>query len=724
MTVQSDLQSRPGISGPSAAPRQSSSVWKLFLASFAALYFELVIIRYLSTEIRVFAYLKNLPLIASFFGIGLGMILGSPRKSLKSWFAPLTLLLFLLIAFAPLFRLTHIPLPFADYYVWAPFQDVSKLVIPLRFLGEILGILALVTLFFVVLGGIVGEYISQFKPLPGYGINLAGSLAGVALFTLLAFLRLPPVAWTLIGVACLIPFFRHSKLAIILLLAAAAVTFPRDRHTFWSPYYRIDLYSYPSPQGWPQAPAYRLEVNHDFHQHILNLSDAFVSRYPNFEPNHSARINYEIPYLVMPHPSSALVVGAGTGNDVAAALRHGVGHIDAVEIDPVIIKLGRVYHPEHPYDSPLVKIYNDDARAFFKKATQQYDLIIFGFLDSHTLLSSFSSLRLDNFVYTRESFQEAGRLLRPNGAIVLSFSSGRSFVNDRMYATLQSAFGIPPQVYDNGYVDGLTFVVQKNAQKDAHKDAQNDLQKDVQKDGPAQAPLLSAHDISAQYAGGKAGDLVATDQWPFLYLASRRIPKSILWVLALFLIAAFFVLRRTVAVPLLSSRESVHLFLLGAGFLLLETKGVTELSLLFGSTWTVNAVVIAAFLCMGLLANVLIMYRPFPQALAYIALFLLLLLSLVLPYSLFSGLSAPLKVLAASIIVGLPVFFSGMIFSRSFRGVSSPAQALGVNLFGAVVGGTLENAVMIGGTMSLGILAIALYALSAIFAGRSTATIG
>jgi spermidine synthase len=697
------------MSAPSASTPQSPSAWKLFLASFVALYFELVIIRYLSTEIRTFAYLKNLPLIASFFGIGLGMILGGPRKTLKAVFPPITLLIFFLISFAPAFSLTHIPLPFADYFVWAALPRVTEVFVLLRFLVEILGILAIVTLFFVVLGSIVGEYISQFKPLPGYGVNLAGSLAGVAVFTLLAFLRSPPLAWTIIGVACLLPFF-HTKRAIVFLVAAAAVTLPHDLSTFWSPYYRIDVYPYTAPEGWPQAPAYRLEVNHDFHQHILDLSDAFLSRYPKFQPNTSARINYEIPYLVMPHPTSALVVGAGTGNDVAAALRHGVGHIDAVEIDPVIIKLGKTYHPERPYDSPLVTIYNDDARAFFKKSNQQYDLIIFGFLDSHTLLSSLSSLRLDNFVYTRESFQEAARLLRPNGAIVMSFSSGRSFVNDRMYATLQSAFGVPPQVYDNGYVNGLTFVVQK----DEHKD--------VQTGSPAQSPLLAAHDLTAQYSAAKTDHLVATDQWPFLYLASRTIPKSIVWVLALFLIGAYIVLRRTVAVPLITSRESIHLFLLGAGFLLLETKGVTELSLLFGSTWTVNAVVISAFLCMGLLANVLIMYRPFPRTLAYGALFVLLLLSLVLPYSLFSGLSAPLKVLAAAIIVGLPVFFSGMIFSTSFRDVSSPAQALGINLFGAVVGGTLENAVMIGGTLSLGILAIALYAGSALALQRRPRT--
>jgi hypothetical protein len=50
--------------------------------------------------------------------------------------------------------------------------------------------------------------------------------------------------------------------------------------------------------------------------------------------------------------------------------------------------------------------------------------------------------------------------------------------------------------------------------------------------------------------------------------------------------------------------------------MLLETKGVTELSLLFGSTWVVNAVVIAAFLFMGLLANGLVALQPISRRLA------------------------------------------------------------------------------------------------------------
>src|SRR5947199_3628240 len=87
------------------------NVLMLFLASFLALYFELVVIRYLSTEIRVFAYLKNLALVASFFGIGFGMILGKTPKKLRALFPIVAGSLFLLIAFAPLLKLTHLPVP-------------------------------------------------------------------------------------------------------------------------------------------------------------------------------------------------------------------------------------------------------------------------------------------------------------------------------------------------------------------------------------------------------------------------------------------------------------------------------------------------------------------------------------------------------------------------------------------------------------------------------------
>src|SRR5215471_13642425 len=100
---------------PADSSTQPGSYWRnalmLFLASFLALYFELVVIRYLSTEIRVFAYLKNLALVASFFGIGLGMILADPRRTKKNLFPLFASVLFLSAAFASKLRLTHLLVP-------------------------------------------------------------------------------------------------------------------------------------------------------------------------------------------------------------------------------------------------------------------------------------------------------------------------------------------------------------------------------------------------------------------------------------------------------------------------------------------------------------------------------------------------------------------------------------------------------------------------------------
>jgi hypothetical protein len=113
--------------------------------------------------------------------------------------------------------------------------------------------------------------------------------------------------------------------------------------------------------------------------------------------------------------------------------------------------------------------------------------------------------------------------------------------------------------------------------------------------------------------------------------------------------------------------------------MLLETKGVTELSLFFGSTWVVNAVVITAFLFMGLLANGLVELRPISPRLAYCGLFVSLIVDIIVPYSTFGALRGVEKVVAAGILVGLPVFFSGLVFSRSFRYETEPARGLGIS---------------------------------------------
>jgi len=687
---------------PTDSGWSTRGLFPLFLASFVALYFELIVIRYLSTEIRVFAYLKNLALIASFFGIGLGMVLERPPKTLKRLFPLIAAVLFLLIAFAPVLRLTHLPIPSAEYVVFTPQPAAPKghLFVPwlilmlLLYLVSVPAAIYLVAAFFAVLGGIVGQCFSKVRPLQGYGVNLAGSFAGIVVFTVLSFSDLTPVVWVLAGLLAAAPFFLRQRWALVVFgLIVCAMAIPQPR-VYWSPYYRISLDEVPPPPGWSHPAGYGVEVNHDFHQTMLDLSPEFIARFPGAEPNRSVLPNYELPYQLVPQPGRVLVVGAGTGNDVAAALRHGATHVDAVEIDPLILRLGRKFHPEHPYDSPRVSMFVDDARAFFKKTKQKYDLIVFGYLDSQTLLTSFSSIRLDNYVYTLESLREARGLLRENGTLVLAFAAGsRPFLKERLFATLAHAFNAPPRAYFTGLsTTGVVFVEGKGAESNT---------------------IRGFPEISKELQSDQAGTLLATDHWPFLYLESRTIPFAIWSVLALFLYFAITTLQRQAPLQVLATREGMHLFFLGAGFMLLETKGVTELSLLFGSTWIVNALVIAAFLFMGLAANTLVMFRPVSLRFAYSALFIFLALGMFLPYTLLGGLPIVAKVLASALLVALPVFFSGLVFSRTFRDVARPAQGLGINLLGAVVGGALENLVMVGGTPILGVLAIIIYALAA-----------
>ena len=678
--------------GPSRSFRSRNEL-SLFLASLVALYFELLIIRYLSTEIRIFANLKNLPLVASFFGIGLGMLLGKPSRRMRAALPVVTGLLFVPTRFAQWLHLSFGDVSW-EYSLGSSAGSGTRLLFVVRFLAVALGYSGLIIAFFTVIGGCVGHYLKQVSSLRGYGINLAGSLAGLVGFSCLAFLHLGPASWLAVGFLLLVPLIVKDRVTVVAFaIVVGAVAVPQP-NTVWSPYNRIDLVEIPPPAGWSHSSAYTLVANHSWYQWLLDLSPEFLKRYPQAEPNRFAVPYYELPYTLVAHPKNVLILGAGTGNDVAGALRHGAQHVDAVEIDPMILEIGRKHHPEHPYDSPRVTAYTDDARSFLKKTKTKYDLVVFAFLDSTTLLSSFSSLRLDNYVYTVESFENAKAVLTDQGSLVLSFATGRNFATDRLYATLCAAFGTPPTAYFTGYwVNGILLV-----------------------EGQARNTRLpQLVDVSGELqARTSRGVILSTDSWPFLYLTGRSIPSTVLAAAGLFLLMTWIVLRETDLMAWKNNPAHLHFFFLGAGFLLLETKAVTQLSLLFGGTWIVNSVVIGAFLLMSLAANALVALCRVPTPTSYAILLMLLIADFWFPYSQVNAMSVGSRLLVGGGWAALPVFFSGLVFSSSFKRFDSPAEMLGINLLGAVLGGILENAVMIGGSPILKALAIAMYAASAV----------
>src|SRR6201987_2495595 len=491
------------------SPIQSSNklLVRIFAISMAALYFELLVIRYFGTEIRIFAYLKNITLIAGFCGIGIGMVLVKVPTRLKNWIPLLFTLLFLSARYSRFLGLTHIGFFTPDDYVWGIHSHLPPLAVKALFVVGLALFFTMMTGFFVFIGCLVGMELKNCRQLPGYSANLGGSLAGMLLFTAMSFYSTPPAAWILAGCLLLSPFVYQHRTLMAAMVGVILLTAIPQPGAFWSPYYRIDFASLPPPSGWQTPAAYMLEVNHDYHQKAVDLSPDFVRRYPDYWPNSEALRSYDLPYQMISDPGDVLAVGAGTGNDVAAALLHGAQHVDAVEIDPVIVRLGLEHHPEHPYNSPRVSVIVNDARAFFNHSHRKYDLIIFGHLDSHTMLSSFSSLRLDNYVYTVESFRQAKDLLKDDGSMFVGFASGRTFVTTRQFATLTRALGSAPKTLLTGYdIFGVVFIY-GNAQT-------------------AQIPAME--DLTPTLIKSATAVQVTTDAWPFVYLPFRTIP---IWIL-------------------------------------------------------------------------------------------------------------------------------------------------------------------------------------------------
>ncbi len=167
-------------------------------------------------------------------------------------------------------------------------------------------------------------------------------------------------------------------------------------------------------------------------------------------------------------------------------------------------------------------------------------------------------------------------------------------------------------------------------------------------------------------------------------------------------------------------RFSPHFFVLGIAFLLLETKSLVSFSLLFGTTWLVNALAFFAILASVLLAiavNVRLQAeepgadvrracsrpsrsptwcRPTPC----------------------SSTRRRLRYALAAAIAFAPVFFANLVFTHSFRDTASADMAFASNLLGAMVGGALEYLALLTGFRSLLLLVAGLYVLAFLFSQR------
>jgi SAM-dependent methyltransferase len=700
------------------------AVFELFLVSALGLFAELVFIRWVASELRVVAFYKNLALLGAYLGLGLGFAWHRRQPDSRGFeraFFPIlaaVALSFLLIARTPLGEIILLNPANAQEYFWAGTLPVIapwvRGLLQIMLYVFLFGLFAVLAALFILLGHLTASRFTPFRPLAGYTINVAGSLFGILVYAAISYLGWPPPAWFLLSGAAGIYFLPRAprrkfalQSALALLPALLTLLWPTGyERTVWSPYYRIDLNPIAAGGDSSVILGYDLSVNQAWHQRLTNLDPAFVAKNYSAAPEYfdSMRAQYDTPFRAAASLKNVLVVGAGTGNDVAGALRAGAGHVTAVEIDPVILQLGRELHPERPYaDSSRVTLVVEDARTFFRRDTGKFDLIVFGLLDSHTLFASASSVRLDNFVYTLESLADARRLLAEGGLLALSFGSppGNQWVNERLYRNLTDVFGHPPQVYQYPSTD-ILFLIRQDSEAD---------------------PLVADPLVLPRPDFVYRADLApVTDDWPYLYLGNPGLPATYAIMILGIAVMSLLLVRRVLP----DFRQwSPFYFLMGAAFFLLETRSITEMALLFGSTWMVNAAVIAAILVMILLANALVetvqWENPLP---VYVLLGLSLLFNFLVPSSSFLGWNTPLRVPLAALAQALPLFFAGVIFAVVFRRTKSIETALGSNMVGAVLGGLCEYASLAMGIRVLIILAFVFYMLSAaaLAAGRRSKT--
>jgi SAM-dependent methyltransferase len=654
---------------------------QIALATFGILALELALIRWTSGQIRAFAYFKNLVLIAAFLGMGLGLALGRRYGGLVHWTLPTLLLVAVPLGLSEQLGLVHLKFPDPSVHTWGTelsdgalrsFLDVTLFV----------ALIGLIVAVFLLAGSAVGCLFPRLPALRAYRWDLAGSLAGVLVMTGVTATGAGPAWWLVLGV---LPFVWLSRRPVsfgagVLVIALGAYS---GQGATFSPYNRIDLVS--DPDG------IRMDVNRDFHQSMYDLSERAIAASPDPAATRHLRRCYELPFVINERRGSALVVGAGTGNDAQAARRHGYERIVSVDIDPQIIALGRRLHPEQPYSDPRVSEVVDDARAVFERQKgQAYDAVVFGLLDSHAMFTSLSTLRLDNYVYTEEGIRAAWEHVSPQGHLSISFSvfAGRWIFN-RLYWTIARATGREPLALLHRMNYGCTFVV-------PGPEARLDFEGIDFPAVPPSKPLRAVRTTS--------------DDWPFLYVRPETFPWGYVAVLGLVIVLA------AGATPLAFGRQTVGrdfdavLFLMGAGFLLIETRGVTALSLLFGSTWIVNSAVFGGILVMALLANEAV-WRFHPHRLTpwFAGLLASVTLLWAIPPTALTGLPLVTRGVLGGLINGLPVAFAGVIFSILLARSHNATASLGSNLLGAVVGGCLEYLSMLVGLKALALLALALY---------------
>ncbi len=636
------------------------------------LFVELALIRWTGSNVIYLSYFSNFILLGSFLGIGIGFLRSGSRAPLFPWAAPaLAFLVFFILAVPVEVDRTGAQLIF---FGGEPTGLPMWLTLPIVFL-------AVAAIMAMIADGVARTF-ATFEPLEAYRLDIVGSIIGIATFSVLSFLGTPPIAWAaVVGICFVVLGLPRPGRVVVLSVVALGVMLGTESltaHTAWSPYYKVLA----RPIGGDSTQVW---VNGIPHQLIESTSKRRAAEPLYFTPYERAQNAVR----------RVLIIGAGTGGDVAIALENGAERVDAVEIDPHLYELGWQLNPDHPYQDPRVHVHVTDGRAFLERSNDRFDMILFALPDSLTLLSGQSSLRLESYLFTMGSMETAKAHLAPGGIFGMFNYYRETWLVDRLAGTLDQVYGHQPCIDTIGRVGHFAVLTTSV--------------------DPAQVSCDSLWHASVSDVPAPA-----SDDHPFVYLRTPSIPSIYLLTLVLILLVSVIAVRVS-AGPLGQMRSSLDLFFMGAAFLLLETKNVVQFALLFGTTWFVNALVFGGILVTVLVAiEVARRVRFKDPRFLYAALGVAVAVAWLVPPDRLLQLSAGPRFAAGIALAFTPVFIANLVFAERFKKVGSSVVAFGANLLGAMVGGVLEYSALLFGYRALLLLVGGLYALAFVSGRRLT----
>jgi hypothetical protein len=658
----------------------------LVLLSLLAAGLALAFVRQIPAEVRVASAMGDLVRMAAVFGLGLGLVLQERRP--VGWLFPTGLAL----VFAFVFVNRGVLSGETPEGVLVLLKDralpVPLLRPPLPPAASAATLFACVVPAFVALGQALARAMKEVPRLTALGRALVGGLAAALLHALGTLLGLPPwlVVCGLAGLAGLVLTGGRWERGAVLATGLAFLLFSHSPLPGqWSPYALVQHVEAPSGGV--------IFANAAFHDVVLD---------PSSDPQDSHRAGDLAPSRWRrPHelfreihgrgPESVLILGSGAGNEVAAALDQGVLRVVAVEMDPVILEIGRRLHASAPYSDPRVEEVVDDPRHFLRTCRESFDLVVFGTLDRRTPPREEPLLPRRSFAYTREALEDARNRLGDGGLLAVHCPSGGTKPCSRVHEALRSVFG------------GHSRMIAEGAS------------------APLGATLVASGDLAPPEGNpgtvfGQTNGGLPTDEWPYLSGEQHRLEPvhlRLLGVAGVLVLGVLLVLHRVHPV----SGLHVDYLLLGLGSGALGSVASARLALAFGRTWLVGTAALAAAFVLLLLANALVIRRRAPSlSLAWAGLLGLVLLDYLVPTSLVSGAKSPGEMAVVGLLLGAPVLCAGLCFSLLYGSEPSPGPPVGVALVGAMAGWLLGYVSIVIGMRAVWLVALGILALAGLAA--------